>query len=59
MPQQKAPLDNYVKTNKTTLSANKSEEQTINLLEQIVNLQNAIEEIYIVFVDLLSQRIEN
>lgn len=58
MPQQKAPLDNYVKTNKTTLSANKSEEQIINLLEQIANLQNAIEEIYIELVDLLSQEMK-
>ena len=55
MPQQEITLNKVLKTNMTTLSANKSEEQIIKLLEQIVKLLNAIEEIYIALVNLLSQ----
>ena len=55
MPQQEITLNKVLKTNMTTLSANKSEEQIIKLLEQIVKLLNAIEEIYLALVNLLSQ----
>lgn len=59
MPPQIVPKDNVLKTNVIALSAEKKEDKIIKLLEQIIKLLNAIEDIYIVFVDLLSQRIEN
>lgn len=59
MPPQIVPKDNVLKTNVIAFSAEKKEDKIIKLLEQIIKLLNAIEDIYIVFVDLLSQRIEN
>lgn len=54
MPQQEIPIEKVLKTNVTTLSTDKSEEQ-MKLLEQIVILLSELVDTYIVLVDFLSQ----